>query len=93
VPAKRYPGVDSHRRVTLQQIAGEIDRTPKQTAKLLDKTGFIGLKPRRGAPGRSITYDARALEVLKGLLGLNHRHVSDKADDWLSNWIGEQHYG
>jgi hypothetical protein len=79
-------------RVNLGQIAAEIDRTPAQTMKLLTKMGYIGLRPRRGQ--RSITYDARALETLKALLGQPHRHISDKADDWLTQWIDKgDHHG
>lgn len=88
---KRYPHPSELVRVNLGQIAGEIDRTPCQTVKLLTKYGFIGLRPHRGH--RIITYDARALETLKAMLGQPHRHISDKPDDWLTLWIdqGEHH--
>lgn len=88
---KRYPHPSEFSRVSLGQIAGEIDRTPAQTMKLLHKMGFIGLKPRRGLAHRTITYDARALETLKAMLGQPHRHISDKPDDWLTQWLGEPH--
>lgn len=90
---RRYPHPSELTRVSLGQIAGEINRTPGQTLKLLSKYGFIGLRPRRGLAHRTITYDARAVETLKAMLGQPHRHISDKPDDWLTQWIdqGETH--
>ena len=85
----RYRPPEAHRWVSLNQIAKEINRTPKQTKKLLDKAGFIGLKPKQGLPGRTYSYDASALEVLKALLNLPHRHIGP--DDWLSNYLGGTH--
>lgn len=64
--------------MSLAQIAREIDRTPKQTKKLLRKVRYIGLKGDR--------YDASALEVLKALLNIPHRHIG--TDDWLTNYLG-----
>lgn len=86
---RRYRSPEEHRYVSLDQIAREINRTPKQTQKLLDKMGFIGLEPKEGLPGRKTSYDASALEVLKALLGLPHRHIGP--DDWLSNYLGGTH--
>lgn len=90
---KRYRHYSEFSRVNLGQIAGEIGRTPGQTVKLLHKMGFIGLRPRRGLDRHHITYDARALETLKAMLGQPHRHISDKPDDWLTKWIdkGDPH--
>ena len=83
---RRYRPPDEHRYVSLAQIAKEIGRTEHQTAKLLTKVGFIGLKPQKGLPGRTYSYPASALEVLKALLGIPHRHIGP--DDWLSNYLG-----
>jgi len=86
----RYRPSTAFARMTLVEIAAEIDRTPAQTERLLRKVRYLGLAPRRGSG--LTTYDSRAVEVLKGLLGIAHRHVDDPADDWLSRWIGEQHH-
>lgn len=87
---RRYRSPGEHRWVSLDQIAKEIDRTPVQTEKLLNKLGFIGLRPKRGLPERTKSYDASALEALKALTGIPHRHIG--TDDWLSNYLnGEQH--
>ena len=83
---KRYPNPNVFSWVSLDQIAKEIDRTPIQTIKLLTKSGFIGYKPKRGS-NTVIAYDARSLDVLKGMLNIPHRHVSDTNDDWLTTWL------
>lgn len=85
MPYRRYRSPEEHRWVSLDQIAGEISRTPHQTKKLLDKMGYIGFKPKRGLPGRTLSYDASALETLKALLDIPHRHIG--ADDWLSSYL------
>ena len=82
----RYPSPEATRRLTLAQIAHEIDESVVHTRKLLAKTGFIGWK-RRGSK-RAITYDAAALDVLKAMLEQPHRVVSDDAD-WLEKWINK----
>lgn len=84
---RRYPHPYEMSRVTLSQIAGEIDRSPILTLKLLAKAGFIGLKPDRTR--RHVTYDAQALEVLKSMLDIPHRVISDDADDWLSRFADQ----
>ena len=76
---------EEHRRVSLPQIAREIDRTPKQTAKLLAKVGFVPFAPER--EGRVTTYDAEALEVLKAMLDIPHRTAGP--DDWLGDYLGK----
>ena len=80
-----YRSTEQLRRVSLEQIAAEIDRTPAHTLKLLRKTGFLGLRSRLGQGGS--TYDASSLEVLKSLLSIPHRVIGDPADDWLSKYV------
>lgn len=72
--------------MSLDQIAHEIGRTPKQTKKLLDKLGWIGVKPKRGAYGRRLSYPAEGLETLKALLGQPHRQIAPS--DWLTDFLG-----
>lgn len=79
-------------RLTLAQVAIEIGRTRKQTAKLLRKCGFIGFD--EGQPtGRGPTYDAMSIETLKAYMGLPHRKTTSSQSDWLSDYIGGSHHG
>lgn len=80
----KYPSAESFRWLSLPQIAKEIDRTPAQTRKLLDKVSFIGLYPRR--IGGVKKYPASAVEVLKAMLTIPHRPVPTKDGDWLSTY-------
>lgn len=81
VPSEKYE------RVTLAQIAREIGRTRKQTAKLLDRLAFVGTIPEKGPDG-VITYPAEAVNAVKGLLGQPHRDP-DHHNDWLSQYLKE----
>lgn len=54
----------------------------------MKKWGFIGIKQKRGYAAGTVVYDSRSLELLKGMLGIPHRHISDKADDWFSEYLG-----
>ena len=80
----RYPNPEVFERVSLPQIAREIDRTPKQTLKLLAKTGYIGMHPRIG---QVRTYDATCLNVLKALLTIPTRAIPSPEADWLTQWL------
>ena len=78
----KYPTAESFRWLSVPQIAKEIDRTPKQTRKLLDKASFVGLHPRR--IGGVLKYPASAVEVLKAMLSVPHRPVPTSDGDWLA---------
>lgn len=80
----KYPTAQSFRWLPVSQIAKEIDRTPHETQKLLDKAGFVGLRPRRIKGVRK--YPASAVEVLKAMLSIPHRPVPTKDGDWLSKY-------
>lgn len=82
-----------YRRVGLQEIAREIDRTPTQTRKLLDSLGYIGARPRIGRkPYEEITYDASVIEVVKALVRVPHRQLPGTVS-WLDTWLGEESRG
>jgi hypothetical protein len=87
----RAPGGD-FTLVSLAQLAGELGRTVPQTKKLLDKLGFVGIKPRRGSPGRTIAYEIDDLEALKALTGQPHSTHSGQTD-WLSDYLGGTPHG
>lgn len=84
--SKAYRSSASMRWMTVNQIAAEIDRTPRETLKLLNKAGFLGL---RGRIGRPTQYPASAVEVLKAMLDIPHRPVPSAEPDWLSRYEGE----
>lgn len=87
---KAYRSVASTRWMTLNEIAAEIDRTPKQTKKLLDKAWFLGLRPLHPMGRRGVkTYPASSVEVLKAMLEIPHRPIPEAESDWLSRYEGE----
>lgn len=81
VPSQRYE------RVTLAQVAREVGRTRKQTAKLLTRLSFVGTTPEKGSDG-IITYPAEAINAVKALLDKPHRDL-DHTNDWLSQYMKE----
>lgn len=78
----KYPTAESYRWLSVPAIAKEIDRTPKQTQKLLDKFAYLGLRPRQVDGAKK--YPAGTVEVLKGLLGMPHRRIPSPEGDWLA---------
>lgn len=91
----KYAKPDFFEYVTLATISTEIGRTRRQTEKLLDKLGYIGLgilisHVRIGSKSpRPKLYDARAIEAIKALLKQPHRKTGTSADDWLSDFIND----
>jgi len=83
----RHATSDSYRRMSLAEIAREIDRTPWQTKKLLDSLLPYGIRPRiRSNRNLPITWDAAAVDVVKALIGVPHRPVGTS---WLDDYLGE----
>lgn len=83
----RHATSDAYRRVTVAEIAREIDRTPWQTKKLLDSLLPYGIRPRiRSNRNLPITYDAKAIDVVKALISVPHRPVGSS---WLDAYLGE----
>lgn len=78
--------VPQTRRMTLKQIAAEIDRSPNETRKLLRKARFVGLWSQIG---RTPTYHASAVEVLKAMVDVPHRPIPTGEPDWLSRYEGD----
>ena len=70
--------------LSLAQMAREVDRTPTQTVRLLNKWRFVGFKSRR--INGVTSYDARSVEMVKAFLGQPHRVVQDHPDDWLEQY-------
>lgn len=90
-PRKRYALPETFQRVCLSQIAREVDRTPRQTQKLLDSLAFAGVRTRiRSSKSAEITYDASVIELVKGLINVPHRHVGS-GPTWLDDYLGEAH--
>lgn len=84
--SKAYPSSQSMRWMTLNQVAAEIDRTPRETSRLLKKVAYLGVRRRIGQPHR---YPAAAVEVLKAMLDIPHRPIPSSEPDWLSRYEGE----
>jgi hypothetical protein len=87
---RSYRAPESLRWMSVPQIAAEIDRTPAQTQKLLDKAWFLRLLPLQPT-GRKGTrrYPASAVEVLKAMVDVPHRPIPQAEPDWLSPYEGE----
>jgi hypothetical protein len=86
----RHATSDQYRRVTVAEIAREINRTPRQTRKLLDSLAPYGIRPRiRSNRNLPITYDAVAIDVVKALIGVPHRPVGMS---WLDTYLGETNH-
>lgn len=81
-------------RVGLSQFAREINRTPKQTLKLLRKLGFLHLERNiRTSKHAEITYSTEALETVKEMLGIPSRQIPGEGN-WLNDYLqGEHHHG
>ena len=76
--------------MSVPEIAAEIDRTPRQTAKLLKKHSY--LVPRPTKRRQATVYPASSVEVLKAVLAIPHRPVPTSEGDWLTEWIGDPHH-
>lgn len=83
----RYATSDEFRWVSVAEIAREIGRTHRQTKKLLDSLEPYGIKPRiRANRNLPMQYDAKAIDVVKALIGVPHRPVGTS---WLDDYLGE----
>lgn len=87
--AKRYPKPETFTRVSVEQLAREIDRSPRQTEKVIERAARLGLLHARiTRPGTATTYDAIEVETIKALLGVPDR-PAPQPQDWLSDYEKE----
>ena len=87
---KRYATSKDFERKCVAEIAREIGRTPHQTRKLLDSLLPYGVMPRiRSNRNLPITYDAKAVDMVKALIAVPHRPVGSTS--WLDAYLGETH--
>ena len=78
---------DQYRRVCLAEIAREIGRSKNDTRHLLNEMTQYGIHPRiRSNRSLPITWDARAVDVIKALIDVPHRSVGTS---WLDTYLGE----
>lgn len=80
------------RRVTLAQLARELDLTREQTIRVTQRFAFLGLDPSRLPRSRGrlrgATYPAHAVEVYKALINHPARSTT-RGSDWLSQHLTE----
>lgn len=85
---------ETFRLVSLAEIAREIDRSPKETRRLLHQLRGFGVFPRlrHKKQGRPVLYNARVIEQVKALVDVPHRHIGH-GPGWLDAYLGDKHDG
>lgn len=82
----RRPNAATFQRVTLEQVAKELDVSVHSARRLVRRYRWLGLDP---FEGRVTTYDAAGLERLKALKNIPNR----AGPDWLTTYLKGKPHG